>query len=321
MALTVLDPGFLTTVQDLGRPHFRRLGVPVSGAMDYFALQAANILVSNPPGAAALEISPPGASFMVEADCLIAGAGLGFSLAVNGLRLPLWMSAWVRRGSILRMVYDAPGFWGYLAVSGGLSVPVVLGSRSTYLRGGFGGFMGRALQPEDCLKMGPCENSPLLAGRSLPVEFRPPYARDNLITIQVIPGPQQDAFTPDGMHTFFQSDFLVSETSDRMGYRLNGPKVQHLGKADLLSEGLAPGSIQVAGDGNPLVMMRDSQTVGGYTKIAVVTSTDFPLLAQAVPGSSRVRFTPTDLTQARLRLKQTLSNLQQISTEDDFVGV
>jgi antagonist of KipI len=315
MSLRVLEPGFLATVQDLGRTGYESLGVPVNGAMDAFALRAANALVGNPSGAAGLEFTLQDLVLQAQADCLVALTGTGFELEVDGRRLPAWMAVAVRRRWIIHLHEvtgegGAGGGWGYLAVNGGITVPVVMGSRSTYLRGGFGGFDGRPLQAGDILPVGPFNPAVLeLAGRCLPASLRPAYARQ--AAIQVILGPQADYFTEGGIQTYLENEYAVTHLSDRMGYRLDGPPVQHARGADILSEGVCFGSVQVPADGCPIVLMADRQTAGGYPKIATVISADLPLLAQCAPGSGRVRFRTTTVSAAQARYRALLAGIEE----------
>jgi KipI family sensor histidine kinase inhibitor len=290
--LTVLDGGLLTTVQDLGRRGYQRYGVPVAGAMDAFALQAANRLVGNAPGEAALEITVAGPRLQASDNCLVAVTGGDLGPMVNGRPLPMWLAVFVRRGSVLDFAGQRTGARAYLAVAGGIAVPPVLGSRATYLSGGFGGYQGRALRAGDVLPLGRAPADLLaLAGQELPPEARPAYAEAP--TVRAIPGPQDDYFTAEALATFFSSEYVVSATADRMGYRLQGPHLAHRGAAEIISAGVVTGAVQVPADGQPIVLMADHQTSGGYPVIATVLSADIPLLAQCLPGS-RLRFAPIE---------------------------
>ncbi|MFZ5916002.1 MAG: biotin-dependent carboxyltransferase family protein [Chloroflexota bacterium] len=308
--LQVLEPGLLTTVQDLGRRGYERLGVPVAGAMDEYALRAANGLVGNPPDAAGLEMTLAGPRLRADENCLIAVCGADLGLRVNGWRLPGWMAVFVRRGWEITFEGKQWGCRAYLAVAGGIDVPAVLGSRSTYLRGGFGGYEGRALRPGDRLPVGEPSAAPLeLAGRRLPERAHPPYS-DNP-TLEVILGPQQEAFTPEGMATFLSGEYAVEPASDRMGYRLRGPGITHRTSADIVSDGIVLGAVQVPASGQPIVTLADRQTTGGYTQIAVVVRADIPLLAQCVPGKSQVRFRPTTVEAAQARYRMMIETLDR----------
>ncbi len=289
MALEVLEGGMLTTVQDLGRYGYQRYGVPVAGAMDPFALQAANALVGNSLDKAVLEITITGPILRATESCLIAVTGADLSFRVNGRPLPSWMAVFVRRGWIIEFGERKSGCRAYLAVAGGIDVPSIMGSESTYLRGGFGGFQGRALKEGDLIPLGQTAlHLPNLAGRAFPSDRIPEYS--DTPEVRVVLGPQDDYFTEEGIAAFLSSEYKVGPASDRMGYRLQGPEIAHQGRADIISDGIALGSVQVPADKQPIVMMADRQTTGGYPKIATVISADIPLLAQCLPGDGTVTF-------------------------------
>jgi antagonist of KipI len=307
--LEVLDGGWLTTIQDLGRPGYERYGIPVSGAMDFFALRVANGLVGNPPSAAGLEITLVGPVLAATAPCLVAVTGADLTFQVDGREMPMWMSVFVRRGSVISFGGRRRGCRAYLAVAGGIEVPPVLGSRSTYLPGRFGGWEGRALRAGDRLPIGPVSGHlPERAGRRFPPHRLPAYS--DCPTVRAVPGPQDDHFPPEGLETFFGAEYRVSPTSDRMGYRLEGPPVARR-RAEIISDGVPPGAVQVPPDGQPIVMMADHQTTGGYPKIATVITADRPLLAQCVPGESRIRFAAVDIAEAQRRYRETMEMLER----------
>lgn len=308
MAFEVLDGGLLTTVQDLGRHGHERYGVPVAGAMDQFALRAANLLVGNPPDAAALEITIAGPTLRTTDRCLIAATGANLALRVNNWEMPPWVAIFVRKGWIIEFGGCRTGCRAYLAVAGGIDVTPVMDSRSTYLSGGFGGFEGRPLYRGDVIPVGQVSfHLPGLAGRSFPSHLIPNY--DDTLGIHVVLGPQNDHFTDEGITTFLSSKYQVSPASDRMGYRLQGPKITHRETADVISDGIPLGAIQVPADRQPIVMMADRQTTGGYPKIATVISTDISLLAQCLPGQSTVRFKAVSVEKAQLRYRRMMRSL------------
>lgn len=312
MTLLTLDPGFLTTVQDLGRQGCERYGVPVSGAMDRLALMAANALVGNPLEAAGLEFALSGPVFRLSgAGGLVAAGGRGFNLRIGGQPIPLWMAAWVRAGETISLQAAGSG-WGYLAVGGGINVPQVMGSRSTYLRGGFGGLNGRSLQAGDILELGP-GGAYDLAGQELPDGLLPAYSDHPLL--DVILGPQMQAFSKAALAAFLGGEYALTAACDRMGYRLAGPKLAHLlkGGADVLSEGIPLGAVQVPGDGQPIVLMADRQTAGGYAKIGVVSSASLPLLAQCPPGAGSVRFRAVSVEEAQAKWRGIAKQLNKLS--------
>jgi len=314
MSLEVLEIDGFATIQDSGRLSWRKFGVPTSGAMDAFAFRAANLLVGNDPNCAAIEIGLGDISFRALHDCVVSVAGIGFDLSIYIWDFPLWSSYYVRGGWMIRLTKLDYGMWAYLAIAGGVQTPPVLGSSSTYLRGPFGGIDGRRLQIGDVLKSG-TPSRPLndLAARTLPEEARPLYS-DNPI-LDVIIGPQENYFTEESIDTFFSSGYTVSTSSDRMGYRLEGTPLAHRGKTELISEGMTMGAIQVPSSGQPIIMMADSPTTGGYPKIGTVASADLPLLAQCVPGKSRIKFRKTTVTEAQKKYRELMSGVEMIVEE------
>ncbi len=305
--LELLEVGGLGTIQDGGRLGWRRFGVPLAGPMDCFAFDAANLLVGNDSSAAALEIGAGDLALRAQYDCLIAVTGVGYQVSVNIWTFPMWSSYFVRSGWVIRLTKRGFGMWAYLALAGGFDVPPVLGSRSTYLRGRFGGIEGRSVQPGDLLR-GTAPRRPLmeLAGRTVVPHAQPAYGPSP--TLEVIPGPQYDDFRADDASTFFSSAYTISASSDRMGYRLGGPALR--GGSDLTSEGMAIGSIQVPAGGQPIVMMADCATTGGYPKIACVTRASMPLLAQCTPGQDELRFRRTTVNAAQAAYRGMMEALQ-----------
>jgi antagonist of KipI len=314
MSLEIIEVHGLATVQDSGRTGWRKFGVPASGPMDPFALRAANLLAGNDPHNAAIEVGLGGITFRALRDCVIAVAGFGFSLSVYIWDFPLWSSYYVRGGWTVRLDKLDFGMWAYLAISGGVQVPPTLGSASTYLRGPFGGLDGRQLRAADVLKAG-TPSRPLndLAARILPEEVRPAYALNP--TLDVIPGPQEEYFTEESLEKFYSSEYAVSVTSDRMGYRLEGAPLTHRGKTELISEGMTVGAIQVPQNGQPIVMMADSPTTGGYPRIGAVASADLPLLAQCAPGKSKIRFRKTTVPKAHRKYRDLMRGLGRVVEE------
>ena len=282
--LDIQEPGLQTTVQDKGRYGYQRYGVPVSGAMDLFALRAANILVGNDDGEAALEITALGPKLRFAAPTWISLAGADLSPTLDGAPLPMWETVEAAEGSVLAFGGPRDGMRAYLAVAGGIDVPVVMGSRSTYLKGPFGGLEGRALQSGDVLStLSTGERSFIKRGlaRGTP---RPTYGHSHVL--RVVMGPQESAFTPEAMSTFLGSNYTLSMDSDRMGYRLDGPAVEHAAGADIVSDGTSLGAVQVPGDGTPIILLADRGVTGGYAKIATVISVDTDKLGQAMPGDT-----------------------------------
>ncbi len=291
----VLEPGLLTTVQDGGRYGWARYGIPPSGAVDEVALRIANMLVDNAPDAAGLEITLSGPTLRALRPLSVALSGARFEVRRNGVQpVPFHESFTLQAGDVLTFGRCYQGVRAYLAVRGGLALPAFLGSQSTYVPGGFGGLEGRALRAGDVL---PVCAAPLLTDvRRWPAHALPPYS--TAPTLRVIPGPQADHFPQEAWTVFLSAPYTVSPRSDRMGARLEGPRLTHRGAAEIISDGVVTGSVQVPPDGQPIVLLADHQTTGGYAKIATVIRADVPLLAQCPPGAV-VRFALTDLVSAR----------------------
>lgn len=338
MALRVLRADGLATVQDLGRFGYQRLGVSPSGAMDSYALRAANLLVGNTPEAAALEVGLAGLSLAATEVCAVALTGAGFTLTVQGQARPLWTALFIQAGWTLELEKAGAGNWAYLAIAGGLLTPPVLGSRAAYLRGGLGGHAVQAgeVLPTSLLggtstsllggtptsllggtPVGSATQPTALAGRRIPPAQRPSYSLAPVL--EVIFGPQQSAFTEAAAETLLTAPYTVSAASDRMGYRLEGAPLAHRAGADILSDGLTTGALQVPASGQPIVMLSDRPTTGGYPKLATVVSADLPLLAQCPPGSGQVRFraTTVEAAQARYRhMQHALAHSVQMPESD-----
>ncbi len=279
--LKVLAPGLHTTVQDLGRIGWQALGVPVSGALDGESLRLGNALVGNPQGMAALEILLGGPTLEVVADTVrVALAGAGASLSVA----PAWRSLTLRRGEIFQISLGPASACAYLAVEGGIAVPPALGSASTYVRAALGGFAGRGLRAGDLLPLA-IERAGERGEVCLPCP--PPAAADQ--PIRVVLGPQQEYFTDEAVATLLGAEFRVSNSADRMGMRLDGPPLRHRAGWDIVSDAIPTGAIQVPGSGQPILLLADHQTTGGYPKIATVVSADLPILGRRRPGD-RLRF-------------------------------
>lgn len=298
--LLVRDPGLLTTVQDLGRHGYQRVGIPPSGPLDRVAFVVANRLVGNPDGAAALECTLRGPTLEVRRAGLVAVTGADMGLTVNGQEAPAWTALAVRPGDLLAFRMAQSGCRAYLAVAGGLDTPVALGSRATYLRGRLGGLDGRALRKGDGLvaaPMPPGATSP--EGRAVAPARRPVYPAE--VECRVILGPQDDRFTPAGIAAFLDGRYEVTPQADRMGYRLQGPAIAHARGHDIVSDGIPLGGIQVPGEGQPIVLLVDRQTTGGYTKIATMISVDIGRIGQTRPGQ-HVRFRSVTLGEAHAAL-------------------
>jgi biotin-dependent carboxylase-like uncharacterized protein len=291
--LKVLSPGLHTTVQDLGRIGYQDIGVPVSGALDGFSLRLANALVGNHPGMAALEILVSGPTLAIAADAArLALVGPGAGLAVGGAARAAGQSITLARGEVLQIVVGRQSACCYLAVEGGIAVPLVLGSASTYVRAAIGGLDGRLLRRGDLVPLA-IERVPERIELRLP---RPvDAARDQ--PIRVVPGPQQEYFTAGAITTLLSAEFRVSQSSDRMGMRLDGPLLHHREGWDIVSDAIATGAIQVPGSGQPILLLADHQTTGGYPKIATVISADLPVVGRRRPGDA-LRFAAAAIEEA-----------------------
>lgn len=286
MKLFIQSPGALTTVQDLGRWGYQAIGMPVSGAMDAPALVRGNILLGNPDNAAALEMTMMGPTVLFKGDGAIAVTGGDLQPKLNGQNVSNWTVISVKDGDKLTFGGICnKGFRAYLCVSGGIDVPVVMGSRSTYMKAKIGGLDGRKLSANDELSAG--EAGVFKAGVICPENLRPDYSSKPLRTVL---GPQDDYITPEGVKTFLSAEYKISSSSDRMGSRMEGgPAINHVKGPDIVSDAIPMGAVQVPGNGLPIVMMADRQTTGGYVKIGVVHALDVARLSQFMPGST-VRF-------------------------------
>jgi antagonist of KipI len=312
VSVRVVGAGLFTTVQDLGRPTHQREGIPAGGAMDRLALRVANLLVGNKDSLAALEATLIGPTLTFEKPALIAIGGADLEASIDGTALPPWKPAVVGAGATLRFGKAKLGCRAYIAMSGGVDVPAVFGSRGTYVRASFGGLEGRALRAGDCLHIG--EPSGLaariasslradddcaavqIARWSAGLDLRPRYASD--VVARVIAGAHTDALSAESRAKFHSITFRVSASSDRMGYRLEGHTLALRQRIELLSEGVTFGTVQLPPDGAPIVLMADRQTTGGYPRIGEVASVDLPLVAQLKPGDG-IRFRPIELEEAQ----------------------
>ncbi len=303
-SLTVVRPGLFDTLQDLGRVGFMALGMPTAGAMDRIGLRLANALLGNPPGMAAIEIGVMGPDLLVEADSVrVALVGPLSPAIIEGPDAPPKplesdRTHLLKRGQILRVGMIEGSSTAYLAVAGGFALPPFMGSLSTYARAGVGGMDGR--------KLGQGDSLPLAHAQARPGDERKLAAPFDYGSgpIRVVWGPQENYFTADGRRTFVGADYRVSKEADRMGIRFEGPTVEHSKGADIISDGIGPGAIQVPGAGLPIVLLADRQTVGGYPKIATVASVDLPRLGRLLPGQT-VRFQPVSVEEAeKLRRDQ-----------------
>ncbi|MEM3536545.1 MAG: biotin-dependent carboxyltransferase family protein [Candidatus Bathyarchaeia archaeon] len=304
----VLKPGLFTTVQDVGRYGYLRYGVPISGAMDTFSLVAANLLVGNIPNEACLEITLIGPELQALTKTQIAVAGGKILLKINDQRVPMWQTLEINEGDIISFGKMESGCRAYLSIRGGINTPAVLGSKSTYVRGGFGGISGRQLKTGDVIEG---FNVPLMKSKcKFPEKLLPQFT--GKFTAHVVLGPQDDMFTRKGIETFLSSQYKVTLEADRMGYRLEGAPIEHKAKAEIVSDALLPGAVQVPKNGQPILIMRDAPTTGGYPKIATVITPDVSLLGQAKPNDI-VEFSEVSIRQAHEKFLEYLRLLHSLS--------
>ncbi|HEX4986197.1 MAG TPA: biotin-dependent carboxyltransferase family protein [Burkholderiales bacterium] len=311
MSITVLRPGMLSSVQDRGRFGFQHLGVPVCGAMDAFSHRVANILAGNPEDAATLEVTLRGPRLRFDAEALVALCGARLSPRIGGEPVPEGRPVRVRAGAVLEFGEPVAGCRAYLAVHGGIAVPPVMGSRSTYDIAHMGGLGGRALRAGDVLPAGkagemPCPGLAREPGLRTHGFAAPKWAvnqhagqlgRDPQ-RLRILAGRHWDAFPAASREAFTGSDFRVAADSNRMGCRLEGPDIGMRPALEILSEAVTFGTIQVPPSGRPIVLMADRQTLGGYPRIAEVAGVDLHLAAQLRPGD-RLRFEQVSLAQAQ----------------------
>lgn len=296
----VIEPGLYTTVQDLGRPGYRALGVPGSGAMDAPSFRIGNLLAGNTADAAGLECTAPGPVLRVLDHATVVIAGADLSPSLDGAALEMWSPVQIRPGGILRFGAPRSGTWAYVAVSGGIDTPPALGSAATYVPGGLGGDAGRRALAGDVFGRGEGARRPVQDASA-----RPPLPGGD-VSVRVIPGPQEEWFAAGGLDAFWNGIYHVTVHADRAGLRLEGPVIAHRGTEEMLSDGMLPGAVQVPPGGQPIVIMPDGPTTGGYPKIGVVATADLRLLAQARPGT-RVRFLRTSADAARAALREVMN--------------
>lgn len=325
MGLEIIKPGMRTTVQDRGRYGHQKEGIITSGAMDSFACRVANMLAGNAEDEAVLEITLTGPTIHFTDDHLIALTGADLSAELNGERVAMWRPFLVKKGGTLSFGVSLSGCRAYLAVSGGLDIPKLMGSYATYLQAGIGGYQGRALQAGDLI---PC-HSPTPAGIALfsqvsgatsghaytavhwtpDPQFYPAYNPNP--TIRAIKGPEYELFSDTSQGQIWSERFQVSAQSDRMGYRLQGVSLYLSEETELISTAVTFGTVQVPPEGTPIVLMADHQTTGGYPRILQVVSVDLPILAQVVPGQT-IAFEEVSLEEAQqlyIRQEQNLTQL------------
>ncbi|MBP2630943.1 MAG: urea amidolyase related protein [Firmicutes bacterium] len=311
MSIQVISPGLMTTIQDNGRTGYQKHGIIASGVMDRYSFRIANILLDNDENEAVLEITFMGPTLCFKADTLIAITGGDLSPTINGEVVPMWRPVLVKKDSVLSFGMMKAGARAYLAVAGGFDIPVVMGSKSTYMRAGLGGFKGRALIKEDIV--------PTLHTKAQVDKFKTQLNRESKqggfvttawffapthipsigenIAVRVTRGNQMQHFTEKSIQEFFSKPYMVTPESDRMGYRLVGEAVKLTAPLEMISEAVSFGTIQAPPDGNPIILLADRQTAGGYPKFAQVTIVDLAVIAQICPGQT-IQFIEVSLKEA-----------------------
>lgn len=306
MGFVTENPGVLTTIQDEGRYGYEQFGMSPAGPMDGTAFRTANILVGNPEGESALEATVLGPTLRFDQDNVIAVTGADMAPALNGQPCPMYQAVAVKAGDRLALGAAKTGCRAYIAFAGGLDVPQVMGSRATALQNKVGGYQGRKLAKGDAVGFrAPDPSLPL--PRTAPVPA--PAGRE--VTIRVVLGPQDDAFTEEGVKTFLSQPYAVSKDFDRMGCRLEGPVIQHKADGNIISDGMVTGAIQVPTSGQPIIMLAERQTVGGYTKIATVISADLPLVGQRKTGDV-IRFQAVSVEEAHRAWREANQELEEL---------
>ena len=305
MEMIVTRAGFLTSVQDPGRTGFREFGVSTSGALDPLALRVANLLVGNDERAAGLEITLGGSQLRFNDERIVAWSGGEFEVEIGSQSLPAGHVARLQTGDELKFRTSQIGCRAWLAISGGVDVPIVLGSRSTDLRANFGGFDGRALRDGDVIPLGPRTGSPIAGTRisswTAPHDWVSPARRSPIL--RFLRGTDWTRFNASTLERLTSEPFTVSPDSDRMGVRLSGPELPRVDNVDLISEAVVPGTVQIPPNGQPILLLGDCQTIGGYPKIAQVITVDLGIAAQVRAGD-HVRFLEVSLGDAHESLLQ-----------------
>ncbi len=295
MGIRVLKAGMLTTVQDLGRNGYQSQGFSVAGVMDVRSFKIANLLLDNPENEAVLEFTLIGPTLQFTSETIIAITGGDFQPTINGNPAPMYTALYMNRGDILKFGSARTGSRGYIAFSSYLDIPVVMGSRCTNLKSKIGGFKGRKLHDEDYISFRIKRRYlPFFLSRKLDLdEFDQEEAE-----LRVVLGPQSDMFTKDGIHTFLSETYTVTSDFDRMGCRMEGPFIASKNGSDIISDGIAFGSVQVPSHGKPIVLLADRQTTGGYAKIATVATVDIPKLVQR-KTDHKIRFKAISVEEAQ----------------------
>ena len=311
MGIRVLKGGMMTTVRDLGRTGYQSQGFSVSGVMDVRSFKIANLLLDNPENEAVLEFTLIGPTLEFTSETIISITGGDFRPQINGKPAKMYTAIYMHRGDILTFGGARTGTRGYIAFSSYLDVPVVMGSRSTNIKCQIGGYKGRKLEDEDYIAFRAKRRYlPYYLSRSLDLdEFD-----QEKITLRVVMGPQEKMFTKEGRETFLNSEYTVTSEFDRMGCRLEGPFIAYKTTSDIISDGIAFGSVQVPSHGKPIILLADRQTTGGYAKIATVVSVDIPKLVQR-KTEQKVRFQAVSVEEAQKLLADEMKELNDFRSQ------
>ncbi|MCC8140720.1 MAG: biotin-dependent carboxyltransferase family protein [Lachnospiraceae bacterium] len=308
MGIRILKGGMLTTVQDLGRAGYQSQGFSVAGVMDVRSFKIANLLLDNPENEAVLEFTLIGPTLQFTSVSIVAITGGDFQPTVNGEPVEMYKALYMKKGDVLKFGSARTGSRGYLAFGSYLDVPVVMGSRSTNLKSRQGGFKGRKLEAGDYINFRKkCQYLPFFLSRKLDIcEFDQSEAE-----LRVVMGPQDDRFSKQGIETFLNSEYTVTSEFDRMGCRLDGPFIAPKETSDIISDGIAFGSVQVPSHGKPIILLADRQTTGGYAKIATVASVDIPKLVQR-KTDHKIRFRAITVEEAQKLYMDELRELDEM---------
>jgi biotin-dependent carboxylase-like uncharacterized protein len=308
MSVTIVSPGLLSTLQDLGRTGYQETGFSPSGVLDQKAMKIANLLVNNPIDEAVIEMTFMGATMEFNTANVISVTGGDFNPKLNNVTFPMYKAQAVHPGDKLELGYAKSGCRAYVAFAGGLDVPKVLGSKSTNLKCGIGGFYGRRLMVGDCISFAsPKDTLPALSKKIVA------YEKDweHKETVRVVLGPQVDYFTEEGIDIFRKEAYTITNDSDRMGCKLEGKPISYKSKVDIISDGIPLGGIQIPPNGKPIVMLADRQTTGGYAKIGTIISVDIPFFVQKKPGDV-VRFEAVSIEHAQRLYKKEYRKLEKL---------
>lgn len=315
MGIKIIRGGMRTTVQDLGRFGYQSSGFSVSGVMDRRSAVLANYLVGNDIGAPVLECILTGPEIEFTKKARVAITGGDFMPVLNGIEIESYQAFIVQQGDILHLKYAKTGSYGYIAIGEKLDIPMSMGSRSTNTKIQIGGFKGRAIRRGDFIAFVNNFEVAEFFPRSMPAEnFDEKHS-----VLRVVLGPEEDAFTEKGIQTFLSKEYQLSSEIDRMGYRLKGEKIEHKGDADIITNAIAFGAVQVPSEGNPIIMLADRQTTGGYVKIATVLSVDIPKLIQKKTGD-KVSFKEITVEEAQLIYREEMMKLEKIKKALDFTA-